>query len=184
MSYIIYQLCKEKSLPVSVLLMLNFTTSRSRHNMALASRNKSKKWSQNYALCHVTSFSSENWHMLTLTYTVLIWIKWHYMIQKETEPSHLAMCAMCQILASCSRPLQKVYQTRNKMKGKDSFNFTNHYGNVIMGAIASQVTSLTIVYTTARLFRRRRKKTSKLRVTGLCEFPAQMASNAENVSIW
>ena len=43
-----------------------------------------------------------------------------------------------------------------------------------------------------RLFRRRSKKTSKLRVTGLCagnspvtgEFPAQRASNAENVSIW
>ena len=43
-----------------------------------------------------------------------------------------------------------------------------------------------------RLFRRRLKKTSKLRVTGLCagnspgsgEFPAQIASNAENVSIW
>ena len=43
-----------------------------------------------------------------------------------------------------------------------------------------------------RLFRRRSKKISKLRVTGLCagnsqetdEFPAQMASNAENVSIW
>ena len=43
-----------------------------------------------------------------------------------------------------------------------------------------------------RLFRRRSKKTSKLRVTGLCvgnslvigEFPAQMDSNAENVSIW
>ena len=42
------------------------------------------------------------------------------------------------------------------------------------------------------LFKRRSKKTSKLRVTGLCEgnspetgeFPAQMASNAENVSIW
>ena len=42
-----------------------------------------------------------------------------------------------------------------------------------------------------RLFKRRSKKTSKLRVTGLCvgdspgtdEFPAQMASNAENVSI-
>ena len=42
-----------------------------------------------------------------------------------------------------------------------------------------------------RLFRRRSKKTSNLRVTGLCagnspgtgEFPAQMASNAENVSI-
>ena len=43
-----------------------------------------------------------------------------------------------------------------------------------------------------RLFRRRSKKTSKLRVTGLCaenspvtgEFPAQRASNVENVSIW
>ena len=42
------------------------------------------------------------------------------------------------------------------------------------------------------LFGCRSKKTSKLRVTGLCagnspgtgEFPAQMASNAENVSIW
>ena len=42
------------------------------------------------------------------------------------------------------------------------------------------------------LFRHRSKKTSKLRVTGLfagnspvtCEFPAQMASNAEDVSIW
>ena len=41
------------------------------------------------------------------------------------------------------------------------------------------------------LFRRKSKNTSKLRVTGLCEgnspvtgeFPAQMASNAENVSI-
>ena len=42
------------------------------------------------------------------------------------------------------------------------------------------------------LFRRRSKKTLQLRVTGLCvgispgtgEFPAQMASDAENVSIW
>ena len=43
-----------------------------------------------------------------------------------------------------------------------------------------------------RLFRCKSKKTSKLRITGLCagnslgtgEFPAQMASNAEHVSIW
>ena len=43
-----------------------------------------------------------------------------------------------------------------------------------------------------RLFKRRSKKTSKLRVIGLCEgnspmtdeFPTQMASNAENASIW
>ena len=44
----------------------------------------------------------------------------------------------------------------------------------------------------SRLFRRRSKKTLKLRVTGLCEgnssvtgeFPTQRARNAENVSIW
>ena len=47
-------------------------------------------------------------------------------------------------------------------------------------------------YLLNRLLRRRSKKTSKLRVTGLCvgnspvtgELPAQRASNAENVSIW
>ena len=61
-----------------------------------------------------------------------------------------------------------------------------HYNDVIMGAMASQITSLTIVYSIVP------KKTSKLRVTGLRagnspgtgEFPAQMASYAENVSIW
>ena len=47
-------------------------------------------------------------------------------------------------------------------------------------------------YLRNRLFRRREKKTPKLRVTDLSagnsqvtgEFPAQMASNAENASIW
>ena len=61
------------------------------------------------------------------------------------------------------------------------------HNDVIMGTIASQITSLTIVYSNQRS-----KKTAKLRVTGLCagnspvtgEFPAQRASNAENVSIW
>ena len=60
-----------------------------------------------------------------------------------------------------------------------------------MSAIASQIISLAIVYWTV-YSRRRSKKTSKLRVTGFCEgnspatgeFPAQRASNAENVSLW
>ena len=57
-----------------------------------------------------------------------------------------------------------------------------------MGAMASHITGVSI----QRLFMCRSKKTSKLRVTGLCvgnspvagEFPAQRASNAENYSIW
>ena len=67
---------------------------------------------------------------------------------------------------------------------------TYHYNDVIMGTIAPQITSLAIVYST--VYSERSKKTSKLRVTGICagnspvpdECPAQMASNAENVSIW
>ena len=60
-----------------------------------------------------------------------------------------------------------------------------------MGSMASQITSLAIVYSAVNSGGRS-KKTSKLRVTGLCagnspgtgEFPAQMASYAKNVSIW
>ena len=55
-----------------------------------------------------------------------------------------------------------------------------------MGTMASQITSLTTVYSTVY------SDASKLRVTGLCagnspgtgEFPEQMASNVENVSFW
>ena len=68
-------------------------------------------------------------------------------------------------------------------------NCAIHHGDIIICTMASQITSLALVYSTVCV---RSKKTSKLRVTGLCagnspmtgEFPAQMASNAENVSIW
>ena len=46
-------------------------------------------------------------------------------------------------------------------------NSCTHYADVIMTTMASQITSLTVVYSTL-LFRRRSKKTSKLRVTVLC----------------
>ena len=57
-------------------------------------------------------------------------------------------------------------------------DFVWHYSDVIMGTMASQITSLTIVYSIVL------KKISKLGVTGLCvgtgEFPVQRASKAEN----
>ena len=79
-------------------------------------------------------------------------------------------------LTFCRRHCQKHFFERKCL---------NHHNDVIMGAIASQITSLTIVHSSACS-----KKTSKLRATGLCvgnspgtgEFPAQMASNAENLS--
>ena len=66
-----------------------------------------------------------------------------------------------------------------------------HYSDVIMSAMASQITRITIVYPSVYSGADQRKR-SKLRVTGLCEgkspvsgeFPAQRAINAKNVSIW
>ena len=65
-----------------------------------------------------------------------------------------------------------------------------HYSDVIMSAVASNHRCLDCLINP--LFRRRSKKTSKPRVTCLCEgnspvtgeFPAQRASNAENISSW
>ena len=63
-----------------------------------------------------------------------------------------------------------------------------HYNDVIMGTIAYQITSLTIVYSTVYSDADQRKHQSSASlvfVQGIPgEFPAQMASNAENVSIW
>ena len=66
----------------------------------------------------------------------------------------------------------------------------SHYGDVVMGTVASQITSLTIVYST--VYSVQIKENNKaLRHWPLCgdftgarEFHAQMASNAENGSIW
>ena len=64
----------------------------------------------------------------------------------------------------------------------------------MISAMASHITSLTIVYSVYSDAdkNKTKTKTSKLRVTGLCEgnspvtgeFPAQRASYAENDSIW
>ena len=62
-----------------------------------------------------------------------------------------------------------------------------HYSDVIMSMMLSQITSLTIVYSTVYSGAEQRKHQSSMslafvRVTS--EFPAQRASNAENDLIW
>ena len=57
-----------------------------------------------------------------------------------------------------------------------------HYCDVIMGAMASQITSLTIVYSIVHSGTDQRKHQRHRSLCG--EFPEQMAINAENVSIW
>ena len=69
--------------------------------------------------------------------------------------------------------------------------FETHYNDVIMGAMASQITSVSIVYSTVCSDTDQRKHQSSASLAFVMgnspltgEFPAQMASNAENVSIW
>ena len=59
----------------------------------------------------------------------------------------------------------------------------SHNGDVIMSVIASQITSLTIIHSTVNSVTDQRKHQSSTPLT-IGEFPAQRASNAENVSIW
>ena len=70
----------------------------------------------------------------------------------------------------------------------DIYGF-KHCNDVIMGVIASQITSFTIVFSSVYLDTDQRKHQSyaSLAFVGNSpeagEFPAQMASNTENVSI-
>ena len=88
--------------------------------------------------------------------------------------------------------------TKKVIKPSVHFDFSahesvdkSHYSDVIMGAMAFQITNLTIVNSTVYLGEDQRKHHSSASlalvrgnslVTG--EFPAQRASNAGNVSIW
>ena len=62
------------------------------------------------------------------------------------------------------------------------FWFSEHYCDVIMGEVVSQITSLAIVYSIVYSDADQRKHQSSASLA--FEFPAQKASNAENVSIW
>ena len=65
-----------------------------------------------------------------------------------------------------------------------------HYTDVMMGAMVAQITSLVVVYATVNSGVDQRKHQSYASLAFVWiprtnyEFPAQMASNAENVSIW
>ena len=63
-----------------------------------------------------------------------------------------------------------------------------HYNDVTMSAMASQITSLKIVYSTVYLGAGQRKRQSSASLAFVREFdqwiPAQRYSNAKNVSMW
>ena len=99
---------------------------------------------------------------------------------------YMAWCKLCCVWLN---PIHKKPNLDDRFAANCIWDCNN--SDVIMGAMASQITNLAIVYSTVYSGADQRKHQS-FRVTDLCvgnspvtgEFPAQMASNAENVSIW
>ena len=86
------------------------------------------------------------------------------------------------------------YYLQNNSSSADWENFSYHYNNIIMSAVASQITSLTIVYSMVYLGADQRKNQSSASLAfvcvcvcvGVCVCVCEGGggSNAENVSIW
>ena len=122
--------------------------------------------------------SSRRWYIFLNQTLYVLWLK-------------LTLCIVCSITYTLSFVvLCYAVVTLWVASGIMPFIIT-HYSDVIISTMTSQITGLTIVYSTI-YSGANQQKTSKLRVTGLCvwnssvtgEFPAQMASNAVNVFIW
>ena len=100
----------------------------------------------------------------------------------------MARVMACCLMASSHHLNQYWLPGRVKRVGYCACNMTLKWGHNEHDGVSNHQPHLCLLN---RLFRRRSKKTSKLRATGLCEenspvtgeFPAQRASNAENVSI-
>ena len=104
-----------------------------------------------------------------------MWCRWHLHMHWLNQPT-------CIIKSLC---LFDLHKSNCRIRGLTSLQW---YHNGRDGVSNHQPPDCLL----NRLLRRRSKKTSKLRVTGLCagnspgtgEFHAEMTSNAENVSIW
>ena len=122
-------------------------------------------------------------HIYTYVYIAYIYIYIYMYV-------YIYMC-VCMYIWCFLQLIHRKPVHKNALAAGHNGTRREHYSDVIMDMVASQITSLMIVFLLNRLFRRRSKKTSKLPVTGFCagnspvtdEFPAEMASNAKNVSI-
>ena len=105
--------------------------------------------------------------------------QWEPTLHCNTVSHWLGAYTEWSLYSTCTEhPLARCYS---------SSTVCDHYSDVIMGTMVSQIVSAGLECLFNRLFRHRSKRTSKLRVTGLCEgnspgtgkFPSQRASNAK-----
>ena len=129
------------------------------------------------------AFVHLSWHVIKVSQYMMLTIKVYTYIEKIYHVKSDIFCLFIDRGASmrCSFGFWELPGA--------CFVWQLHYDDVIMGAMASQIASLGIVY--SAVYSRRRSKKHQLRLTGLCggnspvtgEFPAR-TSNAENGSIW
>ena len=143
----------------------------------LQSCSKLSKW---------TSFSNSikrlcvnNWLIYRIQ-TKFCWLKMLFdvflMCQEIEPPYPNKIFEIKDVPSETGKPIQLVYHLRHTI---------NHYCGVIMGAMVSQITILTIVYSIvySDAYQRKHQSSASLAfVQGIHR--SQMASNAENVSIW
>ena len=97
------------------------------------------------------------------------------------------VCQCHTVLLVTANNVKLSHKVSNNQQRVISFT---HYSYVIMGATASQITSLAIVYSSvySGADQRKHKSSASLAFVGNSpvtgEFPTQRVSNAENVSIW
>ena len=93
------------------------------------------------------------------------------------SPRTSGMALWCSgTLSGCPLKVCKIFV------GSNSYSY--HYNDVIMGAMASQITSLTIVYSTVYPGADQRKHQSSASLAFVWGIHRSPASNVDNVSIW
>ena len=109
-------------------------------------------------------------------------------VNKDQDPYFLNVITLASLSEFTISPETNVSHDGLTIYSKGLCAF--HYSDVMMGAMSSQITSLSIVYSTdySGADQRKHQSSPSLAFVGNSpvpgEFPAQMASNAENVSIW
>ena len=137
--------------------------------------------------------------VVTFRISLLFWVSLATHIFKAnpyTSAESQTFCLICRTVFIACHTTSETWKDQSRGGGhggplwptvKVTLRRNDHYNDVRMSAMASQITGVSIDCSTLG----RSEKPSNLRVTGLCagdlpvttgEYPAQMASDAENVS--
>ena len=123
--------------------------------------------------------SQQRYYEVIMFCIIFLHIPWHYHFCEDPYIHHKIIMLWLIFLQTPRRHHVQRWHRR------DIMILSCHYSDVIMGAIASKITSLMIVYSSVYSDADQRKYIGQCgQFTGTGKLPAQMASNAENVSIW